>query len=72
MENKVVGGKWLGPIDGLPHGFILALQPILSIFLESTATIAKKPPPTYTHGHWMGISSIKHCMLGSEEWRIKW
>jgi hypothetical protein len=21
MENKVVGGQWLGPVDGLPHGF---------------------------------------------------
>jgi hypothetical protein len=32
MENKVVGGKWFGPVDGLPHGFWLGLTPILSFF----------------------------------------
>jgi hypothetical protein len=65
MENKVVGGQWLGPLDGLPHGFWLGLTPILYTILESTAAIAKKPTPTDSHEHWMGISSIKHCLLGS-------
>jgi hypothetical protein len=65
MENKMVGGQWLGPVDGLPHGFWLGLTPILNIFWGSTAAITKKPTPTDSHGHWMGIPSIKHCLLGS-------
>jgi hypothetical protein len=33
MEDKVVGGQWLGPVDGLPHGFYwLGVQPIMSNF----------------------------------------
>jgi hypothetical protein len=31
MENKVVGGQWLGPVDGLPHGFY-------SLFISQSCT----------------------------------
>jgi hypothetical protein len=65
MENKVVSGQWFGPVHGLLCGFVFEVQPILYIFWGSTATIAKKPTPTDSHGHWMDISSIKHCLLGS-------
>jgi hypothetical protein len=72
MENKVVGVQWLGPVDCLPHGFLCWEFSQSSPFLESAGAIAKKPTPTDSHGHWMGISSIKHCLLGSKEWRMKW
>jgi hypothetical protein len=62
MENKVVGGKWLGPVNGLPHGFYSLFISQSYPFLESERAIAKNPTPTDSHGHWMGISSIKHCL----------
>jgi hypothetical protein len=65
MENKVVGGQWLGPVDGLTHGFYSIIISQSCPFLESTAAIAKKSTPADFHGHWMGISSIKHCLSGS-------
>jgi hypothetical protein len=66
MENKVVGVQWLGPVNGLPHGFYsLFISQSYPFFSETTAAIATKPTPTDSHGHWMGVSSIKHCLLGS-------
>jgi hypothetical protein len=65
MQNKVVGGQWLGPVDGLPYEFYSLFVSQSCPFLGSPAAIAKKPTPTDSHGHWMGISSINHCLLGS-------
>jgi hypothetical protein len=61
MENALMEGQWLVYAEGLPDGFWVGVQTILSNFSQTTT---KKSTPTDPICHQIGISSIKHCVLG--------
>jgi hypothetical protein len=67
MGNAVVEGHWLGRAEGLSLGFQLHFAKIMSFQVYSNILQSSD-----SHGHWIGISSIKHCLLGPYGWEMLW